>query len=92
MIDMIGVKEMLVNNTRDSMLIKLIRFDDDDREQMIAAYFCTLPSEQLKIYQFCKEEEIDIHFNDEVFFIDNIIVEFGDVQDEVLPVIKVVVS
>ena len=83
---------MLVNNTKDSMLIKLIRFDDDNREQMIAAYYCTLPSEQLKIYQFCKEEEIDIHFNDEVFFIDDVVVNFGDAEDGAVPTIKVVVS
>ena len=83
---------MLVDNTKDSMLIKLIRFDDDNREQMIAAYYCTLPSEQLKIYQFCKEEEIDVYFNDEVFFIDDVVVNFGDAEDGAVPTIKVVVS
>lgn len=83
---------MLVNSRKDSMLIKMTQFDNNGKEQMVAAYYCNAPFEQLKIYQFCKEEEIDIAFNGEKFFIDDIIVGFGDEENGTVPAIEVIVS
>lgn len=72
--------------TNDKILVKLMNEED---ESMIRAFYTSNPTEILKMYYFAKENEIDIsvpcnddgdkdRYTDEIFYIEDITIVFGN--------------
>ena len=74
---------MTMNNRNDAILVRLMRWDEERQfMNMLSAYYTTAFDQTLRMFKYCKDEELPIFdSNDEEYYIDNINVIFGDNND-----------
>ena len=81
---------MTIDNRNDAILVKLTTHDESGVETMVCAYYTICMEQTLKMFKYMKDEQIPFVYNDEEYFINNILVYFGNSRTDSIPCIEVI--
>ena len=81
---------MTTDNRSDAILVKLTTYDESGAETMVCAYHTICVEQTLKMFKYMKDEQIPFVYDGEEYFINNILVHFGNSRTDNVPCIEVI--
>lgn len=75
---------MTIHDRNDAILVRLTKWNEEKGfMNVLSSYYTTAFDQTLRMFKFCKDENISIFdSNEEEYYINNITVTFGNNNDE----------